>query len=108
MTYADPKQHPAYRPGVKAPNTARQLWVIWCIVWVLIWFVIGILVWPCLLLSLASIGALFIPVGKSPHTPPGPPPYYAPPPGIHPPPPYYPPAAQAPVIPSEPAEAESA
>lgn len=46
-------------------TTTRLLWVLWCLMWCAIWgwfgfFTFG-LSW---LLSVASVGAIFIPIGK--------------------------------------------
>ena len=45
--------------------TARSLWLVWCGVWALVWFLLGFSFFPLWLGLLASVGAMFIPVGRS-------------------------------------------
>jgi hypothetical protein len=41
----------------------RQMWVQTCIAFAVLWGVLGVLIWPFLLLAVASLMMMLIPVG---------------------------------------------
>lgn len=42
----------------------RALWILWCLFWAILWFILGFLFFPFWLLTVASLVAALLPVGR--------------------------------------------
>jgi len=52
-------------------STARMLWLIWCLLWAGTWFFMAFFTFGLsLILTVGSVAAFWIPVGKAPILPP--------------------------------------